>query len=187
MTFMLVRSDGSLGDAQRAAIDAAARASGSVIQWRTSNRAARSYALLDVADERRNEVSAAAIAGGATVYDSPVIALAVFPAVAEALPELLTALGGAGRPDGVRTCEPCDGGVVVEWDLGRTPAGVVLGLVDVELRRFNSGRTVELLTPLPTQWIAKIAADGLAAPEMSSNAVLEDLIERADLEASAHV
>jgi len=70
---------------------------------------------------------------------------------------------------------------VVEWDLERSPAGVVLGAIDVELRRFNSGRTAELLTPLSPQSIARIAADGLQSPELTSDRVLEVLLERAGL------
>ena len=62
---------------------------------------------------------------------------------------------------------------------GAHGAAVVLGVVDVELRRFHSGRTAELLTPLPAEWTAKIAAEGLQAPEIARDRVLEDLIERA--------
>jgi hypothetical protein len=176
----MLRSDGALDDTQRATIDAVVRSHGGRSRWRRSVRAARSYGLLELTDGQA-EASAAAAVGGAIVYDSAVIALAVFPAVAEALPALLAALGGPGRPSGVLTCEPCDGGIVVEWDVRRSPAGVILGLIDVELRRFNSGRTAELLTPLPPEWIAKIGADGLQEPDMSLDRVLEELIERANL------
>lgn len=168
---------------QRDAVDAALRACGGSARWRVSARAGRSYALLGLPDECSNvAVAAAAAAGGATAYDAPVIALAVFPTVAEALPPLGTALGGPGGPAGVRSCEPCpNGGAVVEWDLETTPAAVVLGLIDVELARFAAGRTIELLTPLPPAWTARIAADGLRTPEISSARILETLLDGAGL------
>lgn len=127
-------------------------------------------------------VRAAAAANGAIAYDASVIAIAVFPSVVEALPRLADALGGPGRPAGVRGCEACGGdGVAIEWDLEVTPAAVVLGLVDVELARFAAGRTAELLSPLPPAWIARIAADGLRAPEISPDRMLETLVQRAGL------
>jgi hypothetical protein len=179
---MTVRTGGTHDGAQRAAIDAAVHLHDGHIRWRSSARSRRSYGLLELPGGQR-EVAAAAASGGAIVYDSPIIALAVFPAVAEALPPLLAALGGEGRPDGVIACEPFDGGIVIEWDLERSGAAVVLGVVDVELRRFHSSRTAELLTPLPAEWTAKVAAEGLQAPEIARDRVLEDLIERAGLRA----
>ncbi len=178
---MTVRTAGASDDALRARIDVAVDAVGGRSRWRSSVRASRSYGLLELPDGRRN--AAVAAASGAIVFDSAIIALAVFPAVAEALPALLAALGGTGRPGGVAACEPIDGGIAIEWDPQRTGAGVVLGIVDVELARFHSGRTAELLTPLPPAWVAEIAADGLRAPSMSSDRILEDLIERAGLHA----
>ncbi|MEO6835917.1 MAG: hypothetical protein ABI231_08435, partial [Candidatus Tumulicola sp.] len=175
--------DGILDDALRGAVDAAVRLHGGGVRWRTSTRAARSYGLVELPDARGTTAAAAAAAAhGAGAYDSPVIALAVFPAEPEALQPILTALGGSGRPAGVRTCEPCpQGGAIVEWDLERSPAAVVLGVLDVELARFSSGRAAELLTPLPPAWIARIAADGLKAPDISQDRVLETLVERAGL------
>lgn len=150
--------------------------------WRLSRRADRSYALLEFETAGPAGVLAAAAAGGAVVYDAPVIAIAVFPSVAEALPALTAALDGPGRPAGVRACEPCGGGgVAIDWDLEVTPAAIVLGVVDVELARFASGRTAELLSPLPPPWVAKIAADGLQAPEISPGRTLETLVQRAGL------
>ncbi len=181
MIFITVRTTGASDDALHARIDLAVGALGGRSRWRNSARASRSYGLLELPDGQRGATLAAA--GGAIVFESPIIALAVFPAVAEALPTLLAALAGAGRPGGVVACEPIDGGIAIEWDPQRTSAGIVLGIVDVELARFHSGRTAELLTPLPPAWVAEIAADGLQAAGMSSDRVLEDLIERAGLHA----
>jgi hypothetical protein len=113
------------------------------------------------------------------VYDGTVIALAVFPEVTEALPKLLGALGGTGRPAGVLACRPCRGGVVVEWDPARTRTSLVLGLIDVELQRFHSGRVSELLSPLTADVAAKLAAEGLLAPEIEPHRILELRIDRA--------
>ena len=174
-----MKVEGTLEIGRRTAAEEFVRSRGGSARWRISSRAARTYALLELpAHERLGDEAALR---GMTVYDSPVIALAVYPSVAQALPFLHDALAGDGRPAGVRSCEPCDGGIVVEWDLDRTPAAVVLGAVDVELRRFNSGRTAELLTPLPAPWLAKIAADALHAPGVGAGRVLEDLVEAAGL------
>lgn len=182
MIYRTAKTDGIIGDAQRAAVDAAVRSYGGSVRWHLSARAHRSYALLGFADARNAAGAGEAVAGVATAYDCPVIALAVFPEVSEALPPVIEALGAPGRPDGIRTCEPCaNGGAVVEWDLDRTAAGVVLGLIDLELRRFASGRTAELLTPLSPDWLTRIAADGLQASEISQDRVLEFLLERAGL------
>lgn len=185
MRWATARSDGILDDSRREAVKAAVAARGGRCTWRTSDRCRRSYALLEFPEGEASfePLSAVAAANGATVYESPVIALAVFPAVPEALPPLLRALGGTGRPAGVLRCDACGDGAAVEWDIERTPASVVLGLVDVELARFASGRTIELLTPLPPAWRARIARDGLRAPEISSDRILEALVERAELRA----
>jgi hypothetical protein len=180
--FRTVKVDGQLDESLRGAVDAAVRSFGGRTLWRTSARAARSYGLLEFPDESDAAGAVKAVVRGARLFESPVIALAVFPAVPEALPPLLDALAGAGRPAGVLTCEPCAGdGIAIEWDLERSSAAVVLGVVDIELQRFHSGRSAELLTPLSPAWLARIAADGLRAAEISPDRVLEVLVERAGL------
>lgn len=172
---LTLRVGGSVGGATRDAVDALLAGSGGRAVWRTSAATGRSYALLEL--PALPDLTAIAAAAGAKVYRTPIIALAVFPEVREALPSLLDALGGAGRPASILTCEAINGGVVLEWDPLSASAAVVLGLVDVELRRFNSGRTAELLSPLPPSWIARIAADGLQAPEIAPERVLEMLLD----------
>ena len=169
-----------LEEVRRAAIDTAVRACGGDCRWRFSERAARTYGLLELPSEPNLDNAAF---DGIVVFDLPIIALAVFPAVGEALPFLHDALGGPGRPVGVLACDAIDGGIVVEWDLERTPASVVMGTIDVELRRFHSGRTAEMLAPLPPSWTAQIASDALRAPQVSADRVLEELIARAGLHA----
>lgn len=179
MVYLTLSIDAVVDDAARKPIDALLAGRHGRAIWRTSAATGRSYALLELPDgPDAGEIAAAT---GAKVYETPIIALAVFPEVREALPPLLDALSGPGRPAAILSCEPRGGGMVVEWDPQRVSAGVVLGLVDVELRRFNSGRTAELLSPLPPAWIARIAADGLQAPQVAADRVLEVLMDDAGL------
>jgi hypothetical protein len=162
--------DGVLEEGRRLAIDATATRQGGRAIWRSSPRAERTYALLELPD--RYDRAALRVASG-VVYDKPIIAVALFPAMAEALPPLLEALGGAGSPAGVLSCKPCPNGVVVEWDPDVTQAPVIMELADVELRRFASGRVAELLSPLPPELVARVAASGLRAPQIEPQRVLE--------------
>jgi hypothetical protein len=166
------------GDAECNAVERIARRCGGRTSWQASPRFGRAYALVegDVAD--LDELR------GATrgeVLDAAVIALAVLPNVAEALPLLREALCGPGRPVGIVSCEPCDGGAIVEWNLDRTGADVVLGIIDVELRRFHAARVNHLLSPLPLAWWTRIAAQGLRAPQIAPDRVLVALLEQSDV------
>ena len=161
-------------DAERAVEEACTRMRASV-RWERS-QFGRQYALVESADSAlADELSGLA---QATVFDRPVIALAVSPTVPEALPPLFDALGGCGRPAGVRGCELADGAVIVEWDLDRTPWATIEALIDVELGVFRSGRVNALLSPLPMEWLARLAAYGLNAPEIAAERILEVQLER---------
>jgi hypothetical protein len=173
VVYLTLRVDGSLDEHARKDVDALLAGQRGRAVWHTSSATGRTYALLELPADP----DLTGIAAGAKVYQTPIIALAVFPEVREALPPLLEALGGSGRPAAILTCEPCSDGMVIEWDPQRTSPAVVLGLVDVELRRFNSGRTAELLSPLPPAVIARIAADGLEAPQIAPERVLEILLD----------
>jgi hypothetical protein len=170
--------DGGIDGARRDALDAAVLREGGAVTWHASRPGERSYALLALPDEPDPNAVAGALPE-ASSYDGAIIALAVFPAVLEALPHLHEALGGPGRPAGVLACLPCPGGAIVEWDPLRVAVRVVLGLVDLELRRFNSGRTAEVLSPLPPELVAAIAAQGLDAPQIEPARILELRIDRA--------
>ncbi len=178
MFYRTLSFDGGINDARRAALDAAVLREGGVVAWRSSRPAGRSYALLEL-PEGHDRSAVAAAAPEASGYDLAIIALAVFPAALEALPHLHEALGGPGRPAGVLACRPCEGGVIVEWDPHRVGVRVVVGLVDLELQRFNSSRTAEVLSPLTPELVAAIAAQGLEAPEIEPARILELRIDRA--------
>lgn len=174
--YLTLSFDRDVDGEQRAAIEAAVLALGGAAIWRTRKSAERSYALLEFPEP--SGANAIGPFPSATVYDGSIIAMAVFPEVTEALPKLLDALAGPGRPSGILACRPCPGGVVVEWDPARTRASVVLALVDVELQRFGSGRVSEVLAPLSPEVAAKLAAEGLAAPEIEPKRILELRIDR---------
>ncbi len=177
VVYLTLSIEGGADDARRNAIDAAVTRRGGTAVWRTSAASHRSYALLELPEQHDREIIAA-VAGG-TLYDRTIIALAVFPAVREALPQLVEAVTGAGKPVGVLAVYACDGGVIVEWDPSATSVAVVLGLLDIELRRFESGRTAELLAPIPPSIAALVAGSGLQAPQIEALRILELRTENA--------
>lgn len=162
-------------DAETGVVESAVRSNGARISWQVSEAHARAYALVEEANERcTTELRSQC---GMAFIDRPIIALAVVPSVPEALPPILHALNGPGAPDGMRSCEASGEALIVEWDMERTAAEVVLGLVDVEIARFRARRVNALLSPLPLGWWTRIAAAGLGAPEIAPDRVLEALLE----------
>jgi hypothetical protein len=117
---------------------------------------------------------------GVRVMMGPVMALAVWPRPPEALPELLEALGGEGAPVGIAGVETSGDALIVEFDIDRSAASLVLRTIDVELDRFSGTRTSEVLTPMPLDWSTRIAAEGLGAPDIAPDRVLEALLEQYD-------
>jgi hypothetical protein len=115
-------------------------------------------------------------------YGEAIIALAIEPEPQDALPGLLRALDGPGSPAGVRNCEIAGTQLVVEFQPSLTQPALVLRIVDVELRRTNGYRRIELLSPLPVEIVARIAADGLQASEIAPDRILEALLESANVE-----
>jgi hypothetical protein len=115
-------------------------------------------------------------------YGEAIIALAIEPTPADALPALLRALNGPGSPAGVSDCQIAETQLLVEMQPSLTQPGLVLRIVDVELRRTNGSRRVKLLSPLPVDLVARIAAAGLQAPEIAPNRILESLLESAHVE-----
>ncbi len=173
--YVTLSFDGSIGEL-RAAVEAIVERIGGTVTWRCSESLQRSYALLKVPDIAIAAEIKATTHG--TAYDKPIIALAVFPTVPEALPPLLEALGGRGRPAGVFSCIAREGAAIVEWDPAITPSRTIIELIDVELARFHSGRSAELLAPLPPSVAAGVAAAGLQAPQIDPERILELRIER---------
>lgn len=182
VSFVTVRTPAKADPPLCERVEACVRAHGGRISWRSSERAGRTYASIEIAaGHTRDAAAELRRIGGLTVYDRAIIALAVFPEPAEALPSLLETLGGEGRPDGVLACERAGNALIVEWDPLRTGADVVLALVDTELSRVRGSRTAESLVPVPAELAAAIAARGLGAPEIAPGRILETLLEGAGL------
>ncbi len=163
-------------DAEIAAVDAVVHRHSGRISWQNDAQFACTYALVEHAGEN----CAAELGAGtnAEIFDPPIIALAVFPQVAEALPFLQHALGGEGAPDAMVRCDRSGDAVILEWHGDRTPVTLVFALIDAELRRFNSARVTRLLAPMPAAWWTRIAADGLQSPDIATDRVLEELLEQ---------
>lgn len=175
VVYFTISIAGNPDDSRRDAIEDMARARGGRALWRFNPSAGRSYALLELPDGV--DLPELSIAPTEVAYETEVIAWAVFPTVPEALPSLYAALGGPGRPVGVLACWPCPQGAIIEWDPDSGGIEIVMRLLDVELRRFCSGRRAELLSPLTPRLTAKVAASGMSAPEITVDRILELLID----------
>jgi hypothetical protein len=173
--YLTISVAGSPDDSRRDAIEAIARAGNGRAMWRFNPSVGRSYALLELPDGA--DLPELSIAPTEVAYETAVIAWAVFPTVPEALPSLYAALGGPGRPVGILACWPCPQGAIIEWDPDSGGIEIIMRLVDVELRRFCSGRRAQLLSPLTPRLSAKIAASGMSAPEIAVDRILELLID----------
>jgi hypothetical protein len=176
MSAFTLRFQPEPSDAELRAVERAIRDLGAHITWQHATACKRMYGLVEGASPAC--VAALRELTVATVFDRPVIALAVFPSVPEALPPLMHALGGPGRPAGVVACDACPGGgMILEWDLDTTAVDTVMDLIDIEIERFHARRTNALLTPLPLGWWTTIAGNGLRAPEITPERVLEEQLE----------
>lgn len=115
-------------------------------------------------------------------YDGTIIALAIEPTPADVLPAIQAALRGDGAPAGVIDCTIAAGSAIVEFRPELTPPALVLDVADVELRRFQGYRKIEVLSPLPVSVVAQIASAGLQAPEIAVDRILESLLEQSGVE-----
>lgn len=174
MIYLTLRLDEVAHERRRASIDDVVRRHGGTSLWRSHPAVARSYALFEIAGAGGREEIAAVAQG--TLYETAIIALAVSPTVGQALPSLHETFAGGGRPEAMLDCRRSDAALLLEWNLDMAPAGLMMALIDVALRRFASGRTTELLNPLPPDVVTRLAADGLGAPEIEPSRVLELLL-----------
>lgn len=154
---------------------------GLAVRFDGSVKAKRTYVLLQGPDSI-DPAEIDAVSVNARSFPEAIIALAIEPAPADALPYLLNALNGPGAPAGVYGCEAVDGLAIVEFSPARTSPALVTALADAELRRFSGHRRTELLSPLTADAYARIAADGLKSPEIAPDRILESLLGTADVE-----
>jgi hypothetical protein len=135
----------------------------------------RTYALVE-GPQAVDPAELAAQFPDARWYDAAIIALAIEPLPADALPHLARALGGPGGPAGICECTALGTHLLVEFRPDVTHADLIVRIIDVELRRFGGSRRTQLLTPLPMATMAAIAARGLQAPEIAPDRILEPLL-----------
>jgi hypothetical protein len=147
-------------------------ARGGTVEWRNDVPTGRTYVLARGSDS-------VIAAETATVYPGPIIALAVRPNPAEALPALLHAFGGEGRPRGVVACERVGSELCIEWLPQITSAALVRALLRSEVARFGGSYVARSLAPLPVEVVTSIAAEGLLAPEIAPDRVLDLLVSHA--------
>lgn len=160
--------------ADRTTLEAIVRDGGGTLTWHIDEALRLAYGTCSGVD------SAAVVGQNVTVYEGDIIAVALTPSCVEAIPRLLDALGGAGRPLGVMAAFERAQNVVVEIAWQRTLPSFVLGIADRELRAMGATRRTRLLTALSDAAACAIAADGLATPDIAPSRVLEALLESRD-------
>lgn len=176
-----LRIDAPPGEALQRRIAAALARDGVRIEFGREHSIARTYALIEgPAGADPAEVEQRFTEG--RWYGEAIIALAIEPTPADALPGLLRVVQGPGSPAGVCGCDVDGSGLIVELQPSRTQPELLLRMIDVELRRTNGYRRIALLSPLPVELIALVAASGLQAAEIAPNRILESLLESANVE-----
>jgi hypothetical protein len=141
----------------------------------------RTYGLVQGPASVEPDAAAQALSG-ARWYEETIIALAVEPTPADALPAIAAPFSPDAGVAGMLECTVLEKGIVVEFQPARSMPSLILNLADVELRRFHGYRKVTLLNPLPTEIIALIAASGLHAAEIGPDRILETLLEQSGVE-----
>ncbi|MFN2449216.1 MAG: hypothetical protein ABR508_05395 [Candidatus Baltobacteraceae bacterium] len=114
-------------------------------------------------------------------FDEAILALAIEPQPPDALPQLRTALAGAGGLAGILSARITGAALIVEC-APRTAPELLRSLIDAELRRFGGTHKTRMLAPLPDDVLAAIAGRGLQAPEIAASRILESLLEAAHVE-----
>jgi len=176
-----VRFEGTIDESQRKKM-AASLPSGASLKFGTSQPGVqRTYALVE-GPATLEPAEAEPSLPRARWYHEAIIALAIEPTPADALPAIAGALQGDGSPAGVLECTIAAGLVIVEFKPELTSPSVILHLADVELRRFRGHRKVALLNPLPASVVAQVAAAGLQAPQIGADRILETLLEQSGVE-----
>ncbi len=170
-----LRIDAPRNDEVQGLIAAAFSRAGLAARFGPASELSRTYVLLEGTRDTDPAQYEQAVPD-ALWYDEAIIAIAIEPAPADALPELHAALGGAGAPAGVAACDIIGGRLVVEVRPSVTQPMLLLQIVDLELRRRHGYRRTQLLAPLPMELMARIAALGLQAPEIAPDRILESLL-----------
>lgn len=176
-----LRIDAPASDAVRTRVRALFAHDGVRVRFGAQNDAARTYVLIE-GPEGIDPSDLEERVQDSRWYDEAIIALAIEPAPADALQHVKNALGGPGAPAGISSCEVAGSKILIELRPSVTQPSLVLRIIDVELGRFKGHRRTQLLSALPMELVARIAAEGLQAPEIASDRILESLLEAAHVE-----
>ena len=176
-----VRFDGAIDDAQRLKLAESLPKAVALKLGAAHTGAKRTYGLVTGPASLEPAEVAQALP---TVrwYDEAIIALAIEPTPADALPAIQNALSGEGGAAGVLECIAVSGMAIVEFQPLRTLPSLILTIADVELQRFHGYRKGTLLNPLPAELMAYVAAAGLQAAEIAPGRILETLLEQSGVE-----
>jgi hypothetical protein len=176
-----LRIDAPASDAVHTRVREAFGHDGLRVRFGAGNAFSRTYVLLE-GPEGVDPSDVQMRLPDARWYDEAIIALAIEPAPLDALPYLARALGGPGAPAGVCGAETAENELIVEFRPSVTQPATIVRIADVELQRFHGYRRTRLLTPLPADVVAQIAADGLQASEIAPDRMLEALLGAAHVE-----
>jgi hypothetical protein len=128
--------------------------------------------------EPAGEAAALALLRRDARVDVPALAvLRVEPLWPRALPALMHALSGPGRPAGVVDARP-DGAsaLIVELDCGTTALALVVALIDVELRA-APGRRIVPVIEFDDDVLTAFAGAALGEPDLDRSRLIETYLE----------
>jgi hypothetical protein len=171
--FTSVRFERALAQSERDDVGRLLSSVGATVtSWSVLPGFGRSYALA-----ARDPAAAALPAlSEARVDEPPILPLEIVPLHAARLPALEAALGGPGRPAGVRECLRSERSLLVELDESTTPLAFVVALVDVELEA-APGRRILPLLGLRDESLAEFAAAVLREPDLDASRLIETYSE----------
>jgi hypothetical protein len=170
--FTSVRFERALADGERDDIARLLSSVGATVtSWSVLPAFGRSYALA-----ARGPAAGLPSMPGARVDEPPIVPLEIVPLHAGRLPALEVALGGRGRPAGVRECVRSGNSLLVELDESVTPLSFVVALVDVELEAAPGRRIVPLLG-LGDESLADFASAMLREPDLDASRLIETYSE----------
>ncbi|GAC1309861.1 MAG: hypothetical protein NVSMB21_16990 [Vulcanimicrobiaceae bacterium] len=177
--FASVRFDGVLVPAERDVVTRAVASCGATAtSWAACG--SRTYATLSLSPACDVPAIERAIASGRSavrVDAPPLVVLRVAPSAPRLLGSLGEALGGPGRPAGVRDARRVDDALVVECDPRVTPLATLVALIDVELAS-APGRSIDPLVPLDDETLVAFAAALLCEPDLDCRRLIEPHLAR---------
>lgn len=131
---------------------------------------ARTQAAVDF--ESLANLAADACGANARLAELPYLVVRIVPDAPRVLPALAAALGGPGRPAGVRDVLALGDAIVVECDGALTSLATLVALVDCELAS-APGRTIEPLVAFDDATLSAFVGHVLREPELEPGRLIE--------------